>query len=187
MTIKILSLGWGNIQKLHVYFSRFSSTEIVSDLFLEDRDILVLPGVGNFDYLSMVLNKKAMRKKLDKHVNTGGRFIGICSGYQILYESSEESNLPGLGYLKGRVTRLPRLNMGWRDTTAEFKKVYFMNRFAVTQDDLTKIDNYNYFYSYTLEGTRIVSQISNDHLLGMQFHPEISREECSQLIADFIN
>lgn len=46
-------------------------------------------------------------------------FLGICVGYQVLFESGEESGqVPGLGILKGRVVRFSESelkvpHMGW--------------------------------------------------------------------------
>jgi imidazole glycerol-phosphate synthase subunit HisH len=187
MAIKIISAGWGNIKKLQLYFSQFGSTSVMQDFELNQEDILVIPGVGNFDYLSRILNYEKNRKVINAHYNSGGKIIGICSGFQILFESSEEGYLVGLGFMRGEIEKLPKLNMGWYSTTSKFEKVYFMNRFGLKETNLVRTHGIKYDFSDTKEGVRIVSHIRSENILGMQFHPEISRDRCSALISEFLN
>ena len=75
MNIKILSLGWGNIQKLRVFFANFGNVAVVTELELDPKEILILPGVGNFSYLSSILSQKDIKEKLAKHYEEGEKLV----------------------------------------------------------------------------------------------------------------
>jgi imidazole glycerol-phosphate synthase subunit HisH len=78
---------------------------------------LLLPGVGAFAPPRERLRgplEGAIRQALD----AGAWLLGICVGYQLLFEAGEEYGaIDGLGLLPGRVTRLPEgvavPHVGW--------------------------------------------------------------------------
>ena len=186
MNIKILSLGWGNIQKLRVFFANFGNVAVVNELELDPKEILVLPGVGNFSYLSFILSQKDIKEKLAKHYEDGGKLIGICSGFQILFQASDESSQKGLGYLNGKVTKLKKLNLGWNITTDKIGNVYFMNRFGMMESLLPDNESFEFYFSTALSGEKIVSHCVSKKILGLQFHPEVSRRSAYQIIEKFL-
>lgn len=186
MSIKILSSGWGNINKLRTYFGCFSNVEVITEVALKTNEVLILPGVGNFEFISNSLLENKIRSKIDQHILNGGRLIGICSGFQILFDSSDESNLPGLGILKGKVSKLSKLNIGWHSMETNGGDVYFMNRYGVLDTDLKKQNDYEFQFTNTQDGSRILSYCRSEKILGMQFHPEVSRDACERLVGDFI-
>ena len=51
---------------------------------------LVLPGVGAFGDCVQNLKKQGLWETLREWLGAGKPFLGICLGYQILFESSEE-------------------------------------------------------------------------------------------------
>ena len=81
-------------------------------------DLIVLPGVGAFDQAMARLGASARR--LADAIADGTPCLAICLGAQVLFESSEEGELAGLGVLEGRVRRLraARLpHIGWEAVT----------------------------------------------------------------------
>ena len=85
-------------------------------------DKLILPGVGNFGYLINHLKQKKLFDLIYNHINTGGHFLGICLGSQILCKKSEEDSMTaeGLSLINCDVLNLKRKNremlvpnMGW--------------------------------------------------------------------------
>jgi glutamine amidotransferase len=82
---------------------------------------LVLPGVGAFDDCINALQKQQLLDAAKQFIKIGHPFLGICVGYQALFERSEEFNsrAPGLGIFGGKVirfTELPGLKIpqiGW--------------------------------------------------------------------------
>ena len=89
---------------------------------LRGADRYILPGVGAFDPTMTHLIESGMVDLLTEEVlGKGKKVLGVCVGMHLLSEGSEEGELPGLGWIKGRVRRIdaallnkPRLpHMGW--------------------------------------------------------------------------
>ena len=69
---------------------------------------IVLPGVAAFGLGMERAARLGLRGALDAALHRGAPVLGICLGMQILFEEGEEDGLrQGLGFLPGRVTRLP--------------------------------------------------------------------------------
>src|SRR2546428_11076265 len=68
----------------------------------------VLPGVGAFDDCITAMRKQELLESVKGFIASGRPFLGICVGYQALFERSEEFNscAAGLGIFKGSVVRL---------------------------------------------------------------------------------
>ena len=99
----------GNLFSVQQAFKRVDQPlEIISESkTLELCDALVLPGVGAFDPAMTNLKKTGLIPSIIDWVNSGKPLLGICLGLQLLFESSEEGNLEGLGVIKGQVRKLP--------------------------------------------------------------------------------
>ena len=71
------------------------------------RAAMVLPGVGAFDDCINALRKQHLLEAARDFIKTGKPFLGICVGYQALFERSEEFNscAAGLGVFQGSVVR----------------------------------------------------------------------------------
>ena len=71
---------------------------------LNEADAIVLPGVGSFKAAMRNLKKKGLINPILNHINLNKKFLGICLGFQLLFETSEEfGNSKGLGVLKGKI------------------------------------------------------------------------------------
>ena len=69
---------------------------------------VVLPGVGAFGPCAAALRRTGLDEAALGAIEAGVPFLGICVGFQLLYEGSEEApGEAGLGVLAGRVRRLP--------------------------------------------------------------------------------
>ena len=58
---------------------------------------IILPGVGSFDPAMINLINTDLITDLKNWINSGKSFLGICLGLQLLFESSEEGEVKGLG------------------------------------------------------------------------------------------
>ena len=107
--IALLDYGSGNLRSVHK-----SLLKVGADVRLVQRPAeigdargFVLPGVGAFDDCINALRKQELLEASREFIKTGKPFLGICVGYQALFEKSEEFNscAAGLGVFQGSVIR----------------------------------------------------------------------------------
>jgi imidazoleglycerol phosphate synthase glutamine amidotransferase subunit HisH len=74
---------------------------------LKDASAVVLPGVGAFDDCLNAMRKQELLAAIKDFIKAGRPFLGICVGYQALFERSEEFNscAAGLEIFPGSVVR----------------------------------------------------------------------------------
>ena len=120
-TIGVIDYGAGNLRNVlnALKIIGVSGELVASPGDFEGIDQLVFPGVGAFGDCVAHLDEQGLRDPLREWLAAGRPFFGICIGYQVLFESSEESpGVAGLGHFKGRVRRFPDSelkvpHMGW--------------------------------------------------------------------------
>jgi imidazole glycerol-phosphate synthase subunit HisH len=193
--LAIIDSGGANIASLQFAVERLGvASDLTTDpAVLKCASHVILPGVGAAaDCMARLQSKPglvATIRKLEQPL------LGICVGMQLLFESSEEGNVPCLGMLPGRVTRfadrdeLPVPHMGWNQL--EFDRsspllndiavgdyVYFVHSYAapVTQSTLATA-------SY---GDPFSAVVQRGNVYGAQFHPERSARVGSQLLRNFL-
>ncbi|MBJ6762515.1 imidazole glycerol phosphate synthase subunit HisH [Myxococcaceae bacterium JPH2] len=180
MRVTVFDYGAGNLHSLTKALALVEGAEVrVQDDALRalDTDVLVLPGVGAFGSAAARLEpgRARMRQALDE----GLPCLGICLGMQLLFEESEEGAGAGLGYFRGRVTRLMARRvpqMGWntvRDDpvveSSRLSHVYYANSFACRASDPREVTGWT-----THEGDTFPASVRRGRVLGVQFHPEKS-------------
>ena len=129
MKLVIINYGAGNIQSIKFAFERLGVHAILSDDADEIKaaDKVIFPGVGEAS--SAMAKLKATG--LDKVIPTLKQpVLGICLGMQLLLdESDEQSRTEGLGFIKGKVRRIPdNINnpvphVGWDNVIVEKEEV----------------------------------------------------------------
>ena len=147
---------------------------------------IILPGVGAFDPAMNNLINTDLISDLKNWIKSGKSFFGICLGLQLLFESSDEGKVQGLGILKGKIHKIPNIvnqripHMGWcqllptkNNTLFGIEElnnwVYFVHSYHAIPDDLNIIAAQ---VDYGSE--KLTAMIENDNLLACQFHPEKS-------------
>jgi glutamine amidotransferase len=184
---KALESVWSEIQ-------RISTGPIPQDL-----DALVLPGVGSFGDSVNQLHRRQLFDPIRTWLEAGKPFLGICLGYQLLFEHSEESpDIRGLGVLAGEVRRFtgPQMKVpqiGWNtvhwsaQTLQQFPElpadpfVYFVHSYyPVPVDSKVVAGTTDY-------GGRFASAIARDGLLATQFHPEKSQTAGLKILQTFVS
>lgn len=200
--IGIVNYGSGNIQAIANIYSRLNiQTKIITEPSeLHEADKLILPGVGAFDETMKQLIESGLKEELNKLVVLQQKpILGICVGMQIMAESSEEGNLAGLGWIKGKVkkfdissfTHKPYLpHMGWNTITPKIDHPIFSN--------LDAEQGFYFVHCYYFEcidesnvlatsdyGIEFSSAVYNNNIFGMQFHPEKSHSNGIQLLENF--
>jgi glutamine amidotransferase len=198
--IEIVDPGLGNIQSLVNMIARAGGESRVARApeELVERAKVVLPGVGSFDRGITALRDRGFDEALRAAVASGARLLGVCLGMQLLFESSEEGVLPGLGLIAGRVKRFcledRRLrvpHMGWnvvRTTrpsqlfaqNAEEQRFYFVHSYyaeCANASDVIAMSSY---------GIDFACAVERDRVLGVQFHPEKSHRYGMELFRRFV-
>ena len=159
---------------------------------------LVLPGVGSFDPAISNLINTGLVVDIKNWISSGKSFLGICLGLQLLFESSEEGLIKGLGILKGQIKKIPTLpdqripHVGWCELLPTRNNsllkndelnnwVYFVHSYHAVPDDSNLIAaqvNYG--------NEKLTAIIDCDNLLACQFHPEKSGKTGEKLLRRWI-
>lgn len=155
---------------------------------------LLLPGVGAFRPPRETL-RGALEEALRAALADGAWLLGICVGYQLLFEAGEEfGTTDGLGLLPGQVEKLPATvplpHIGWNRllrkrehpllTGLEEAYVYFVHSFAPNgvPEEAT--------LATALHGREFAAVAGTGRVLGTQFHPEKSGRAGLRLLANFL-
>lgn len=200
--IALLDYGSGNLRSVHK-----SLLKVGADVRLVqhpgeigDARGLVLPGVGAFDDCINALRKQELLEAAREFIKTGKPFLGICVGYQALFEKSEEFNscAAGLGVFRGSVVRFtekPGLKIpqiGWNQLEIvnpgcplyrgiqNGSYVYFVHSFYPQPADQSIVA------TRTDYGDSFASSVWRDNVFATQFHPEKSQHVGLQLLKNFV-
>jgi imidazole glycerol phosphate synthase glutamine amidotransferase subunit len=141
---------------------------------------LVLPGVGAFGAGMLRLRRHGLVPAVRDAVERGTPTLGICLGFQLLCEASEESpGVSGIGVIAGRCTRLPpdvRVpHLGWNAVRAPdgpsllvSGTAAYANSFALREAPA------GWTVSHTEYGAPFIAAAERKRVLACQFHPELS-------------
>ena len=162
-------------------------------------DAVVLPGVGAFDDCVNAMQRQGLFLAAKDFIETGKPFLGICVGYQALFEKSEEFNscAAGLGVFDGSVVRFAENGLkvpqiGWNQIEiaqpdcpilkgfASGSHFYFVHSFFPKPIDETIIA------TRTTYGETFASAVWRDNVFATQFHPEKSQKEGLKLLKNFV-
>ena len=162
-------------------------------------DALVLPGVGAFGDSVNQLKSRGLFVPLQEWLNDGGRFLGVCLGFQLLFESSEESpEVAGLGIFEGQVrkfsqerVKVPQIGWNlvkWTEHAQTLYRqlppdpyFYFVHSYYPQPKDESIVAG------YTEYGDSFAAAIATKNLLATQFHPEKSQESGLLLLRQFLD
>ena len=174
---------------------------------IANAEKLVFPGVGAFGQAVANLKSMGLWEALQEYLRSGRPFFGICLGFQMLFEGSEESEgVAGLGFFKGTFScfrpscpgeRLSVPHMGWNGLrltkhasiandydASRGDKVYFVHSFRVLPSAANKAD----ILAVTDYGgtPAFVSAVSRGNVVGTQFHPEKSGRTGLAMLQNFL-
>lgn len=202
--ISIIDYEAGNLRSVAKVFEKAGATPLVTcdkDIIFKS-DAVVLPGVGAFSDCMASLIEKGMDSVVKACIEMGKPFLGICLGYQMLFEYSEEHSewsqlVKGMGIFKGTVRKFPCdmglkvPHMGWNNLSftgnsgifegiSQKAYVYFVHSYYVDPEDKSLIA------AYTDYGLPFAAAIETGRVFGMQFHPEKSGEIGHKIISNFL-
>ena len=191
MNLGILDYGGGNLRSLINAFAAIGhkATLVNAPEHFDALDLLVFPGQGAFGDSVRQLTASGLWQPLQEWLRMEKPYFGICLGYQLLFESGDESaGVTGLAKFRGRVPRFPSKpdlkipHMGWN--TARFvdpshpawqglgdsSVFYFVHSYFPQPEDKSLAA------CVTDYAGEFVSGIAAKNLLAVQFHPEKSQQ-----------
>ena len=196
----LVDYGAGNLASVRKAL-RACGADVVEPVTPADLDAasaIVLPGVGHFAATASLDGR--WREAIRLRLEAGVPFLGICLGMQWLFEGSDEApSVEGLGWLPGRIARLPdrapdghRVKVphaGWNAVGVPTRGrplaglrdgayFYFTHAYAAPVMEATA--------AVTTYGTTFASAVRAGNVLGVQFHPEKSGDEGLAVLRAFI-
>jgi glutamine amidotransferase len=200
--IALLDYGSGNLRSVHKALLKVGAKVRIARQPSEmtDASAVVLPGVGAFDDCIQALQKQELLEASRRFIQSGRPFLGICVGYQALFEKSEEFNscARGLSLFEGKVVRFSSNNglkipqIGWNQLdisqpacplfrgVSPGSYVYFVHSFFPKPADPSIVA------ARTTYGETFASAIWRDNVFATQFHPEKSQTVGLQLLRNFV-
>ena len=196
--IALLDYGSGNIRSvLNALTNQGANVELISaPERLADAEGVVLPGVGAFGDCVRGLQSRGLWEPLRAWLAADKPFLGICVGYQMLFEESEESpGIHGFGFFRGKVKkfRTPGLKVpqiGWNqlDLTPHTlwsglparPYVYFVHSFYPEPTDPAIVT------ARTTYGETFAASAARGRVSAVQFHPAKSQSVGLRILSNFI-
>ena len=196
--VTLVDYGVGNTASVTRAFRRLGAeVDFTADLDrVASARRLVLPGVAAFQPAMNRLLETGLESAVRAAVRRGARLLGLCLGFQLLFEESEEHGVNrGLGLVPGRIRAFPTAvrtpHVGWNQLLARrsdgFMKgmadgswVYFVHSFRPEGVDPADVA------AACDHGGEFAAIVQRGNVWGCQFHPEKSSENGRLLLSNFL-
>jgi imidazole glycerol-phosphate synthase subunit HisH len=208
LQVAIVDYGMGNLRSVANAFKAVApsiSIAVTSDAEqIAQAERVVFPGQGAMPDCIRELDARHLRQSV-LDATQQKPFLGICIGLQMLFEHSEEGDVPGLGVYPGEVKRFPHErmvdvhgaklkvpHMGWSQVhqtrvhamwaeIPDQARFYYVHSYYVAPDDAS-LTAATTAYPFDFTGA-----IARDNVFAVQFHPEKSASAGLQLLRNFVN
>jgi glutamine amidotransferase len=202
--IAIVDYGMGNLRSVQKGLEKVGAVCGIVDTAasIQSADKLVLPGVGGFGDAIHQLRRAGLVEPILRFIEAGRPFLGICLGYQLLFDrSSEEGEHTGLGVFAGDIVRF---DFSGRPETADLKVPHmgwnqlWWDRACPLLEGLESGTYFYFVHSYYARptdpqvdralcdyGVRFAAMAWRDRVFATQFHPEKSQRDGLRLLANF--
>lgn len=208
LQVAIVDYGMGNLRSVANAFKAVApdtTVAVTSDpAQIAQAERVVFPGQGAMPDCIRELDARSLRQAV-LDATQQKPFLGICIGLQMLFEHSEEGNVPGLGVYAGEVKRFPQAkmvdvhgeklkvpHMGWSQVhqtqphalwqeIPDQARFYYVHSYYVVPDE-TALTAATTAYPFDFTGA-----IARDNVFAVQFHPEKSASAGLQLLRNFVN
>ncbi|MBS1130411.1 MAG: imidazole glycerol phosphate synthase subunit hisH [Proteobacteria bacterium] len=205
-TIAVIDYGMGNLRSVSKALEHVAGGKQVivtaDPAVVAAAERVVFPGQGAMPDCMRELDARGLRTAVLAAAKDKP-FLGICVGEQMLFEHSDEGNVPALGVFGGNVKRFPdekmhlptgeRLkvpHMGWNEVRqkphalwsgiADGSRFYFVHSYFVEPADPALVTG-------TCEyGVPFTCAVGRDNIFAVQFHPEKSARDGLQLLKNFV-
>lgn len=196
--VAVCDYGVGNVRSVERALDAAGAEVVLSDSadVVAACDGAVLPGVGAFAPAARLLREHGIDAAVRDLAARGRPVLGVCLGFQLLFEESDEGDGgEGLGLLPGAVRRIraPGLkvpHIGWNslrvvrpsallEGIAEGTHVYFVHSYAAQArgEEVVAVTDY---------GGEVVAACERGTVMGTQFHPEKSGPAGLRIYANLV-
>lgn len=190
--VAIIDYDAGNVRSLQFALERLG---VAGDLTadpekISQADKVIFPGQGAATNAMDKLKQKGLDRLIPQLKQP---VLGICLGMQLLFESTEEGEVDGLGILAGKVVRFSNEvkvpQMGW-NTIHQLKGPLFK---GIKEDDFMYLVHSYYVplhpntIAQSVYDQAYSVAVQKDNFYGVQFHPEKSSKAGNQLLQNFIS
>ncbi len=198
MKVAMIDYGRGNMRSVERALEEAGAEvkRVESGEELQGVETVVLPGVGSFGDAVEGLKQRKLWDPLREWVKADQPFLGICLGFQLLWEEGEEApGVKGLGILPGRVVKFSGKGIkipliGWSEVKPK----------SGSEDLFKGGDRFFYHvHSYRPEsapadwliceteyGGWFPSGVRKGRVAGFQFHPEKSQDTGISLLGNIL-
>jgi glutamine amidotransferase len=204
--IAIVDYGMGNLRSVAKALEHVAPEAVIAVTnnpeVVRKAERVVVPGQGAMPDCLHELDRRGLREAV-RDAAANKPFLGICIGLQMLFDSSEEGNVSGLGIVPGRVKRFPASamkdekgqklkvpHMGWNQVhqtvehslwknIANDSRFYFVHSYYVETADADSAGYSAYPFPFTCA-------VAKDNIFAVQFHPEKSHAAGLTLLDNFV-
>ena len=204
--VAVIDYGMGNLRSVSKALEHVSGGKPVivtaDPAVVAAAERVVFPGQGAMPDCMAELDARGLRGAVLAAAQSKP-FLGICVGEQMLFEHSDEGNVPALGVFAGNVKRFPddkmvlptgeRLkvpHMGWNEVRqrphalwagiADDARFYFVHSYFVEPADPALVMGSCEY------GVPFTCAVGRDNIFAVQFHPEKSARDGLQLLKNFV-
>jgi glutamine amidotransferase len=192
--IVIIDYGAGNTASVINVLEELKTEFVLSNdkKIIQNADKIILPGVGEASSAMKKLNELNL---VDELRNAAKPFLGICLGMQLLFSKTEEGNVVCLNVIPGEVKKINSINikvphMGWNKIIKlksdellnginDKTYFYFAHSYYVPENDFST--------SVSYYGLKFSASVRYKNYFGVQFHPEKSAQQGTQIIRNFLS
>ena len=205
-TIAVIDYGMGNLRSVSKALEHVAGGKTVvvtaDPAVVAAAERVVFPGQGAMPDCMAELDARGLRGAVLAAAKEKP-FLGICVGEQMLFEHSDEGDVPALGAFAGNVKRFPgdkmvlpsgeRLkvpHMGWNTVRqqphalwqgiADGARFYFVHSYFVVPADPALVTGSSAY------GVPFTCAVGRDNIFAVQFHPEKSARDGLQLLKNFV-
>ena len=200
--IALIDYGSGNIRSVHKALQHEGADVqlIGTPDGLREAEAVVLPGVGAFGDCVRGIQVRGLWEPLQEWLRSGRPFLGICVGYQLLFEESEEAQdgTRGFGFFAGKVRRfatpgikVPQIGWNslsfpdpehwlWRGLPAN-PHVFFVHSYYPVPGNAAEVTATSDY------GETFAASAARGNVAGVQFHPEKSQKVGLRILRNFVD
>ena len=204
--IAVVDYGMGNLRSVAKALEHVAPAKVIAvtgdPQAILEAERVVFPGQGAMPDCMREMESRGLRAPLLDAARSKP-FLGICIGLQMLFESSEEGNTPGLGVLPGKVVRFSATrgpqgeklkvpHMGWNQVSqtmahplwegiADASRFYFVHSYYVETSDQALVAGTSHYPS------SFTCAVARNNIFAVQFHPEKSQSAGLRLLSNFVS